>query len=620
MIPSTVQFITGMKLRELQRQRQQFRESYRQLRRQMDAAPDAAHRLPRLYHGLQGVKFAGQPLHPEVVNLEMALRELETGTLAPDVLALWEGRLENELAAGQLRSEFVYLFGALLEEWAREGAANPVLREQSVQEGRRLLDAALAPPEPNRHAAFFASLLEGREPDLADLARRLKENRDEPDAISSILHKDLTRIATDIYRSPRVRREGREFLANRELLKELQDALDIFLADLPTWDWPAEGLSVRPLWTRNKWRLYLDLDLPTACLLEAVGASWVFIWNELFGYSNNRVEKQRTRLRELRAQNAAPAVIEHQRRQLELTRQTAVLDPADDPGVWEADSPGPAHNVDDYAEDSVRARRDEQQNALRAFRMSGGYGDRYGTQAWAVQFLHAEIQLARAPFPDRPLHVVKIDLKDFYASIPHDVLLTVLETVGVPERDRQFFRRFLSPPLLAAPGAKPVRMSRGVPMGLTLSGALAELLLRFLDLHVRRRARVRVVRLVDDVCLLTPRAEDALAGWRAVEEFCAACGLQINQAKSGAVCLGGPPPAGLPRDRPRWGMLELHDRGDWHVHAETFQAHLAQTRQRVEAAASIFARVQQYNANARFLLNALALSADLGEAHRQSTW
>src|SRR5690349_1381587 len=112
MIPSTVQFITGMKLRELQRQRQQFRESYRQLRRHVDAAPDAAQRLPRVCHGLQRLKLAGEALHPAVVDRGMALRELEARTLAPDVLALWEGRRENELAAGQLRSEFGYLFGA----------------------------------------------------------------------------------------------------------------------------------------------------------------------------------------------------------------------------------------------------------------------------------------------------------------------------------------------------------------------------------------------------------------------------------------------------------------------------------------------------------------------------
>lgn len=173
MIPSTVQFITGMKLRELERQREQFRDSYRRLRQAVEAAPDSTQRLRRLYHGLQELKFAGQPLHPEVVNLEIALRELEAGTLAPDVASLWQGRLENELSAGQLRSEFVYLFGALLEEWARAGSGNELLRDQSVREGHRLLGSALAAPESNRHVVFFDSLLEGLGSVLSNLTRRL---------------------------------------------------------------------------------------------------------------------------------------------------------------------------------------------------------------------------------------------------------------------------------------------------------------------------------------------------------------------------------------------------------------------------------------------------------------
>jgi hypothetical protein len=613
MIPSTVQFITGMKLRELQRQRARFRDSYRRLRQSVDAAADATERLRRLYHGLQELKFAGQPLHPEVVNLEIALRELEAGTLAPDVTALWQGRLEEELAAGQLRSEFIYLFGALLEEWSREGESNAVLRQQSEREGQRLLQEALALEEPNRHAAFVDSLLEGLGPVLAELANRVKEKRN----LFSIPNKDLGRIAGDIYQPPRVRKEAKEFLANDELRRELNDALNIFLSELDSWDWPSEGLAVRSLWTRNKWRLYLDLDLPTVFLLEAVGVSWVYIWDELL--SRHSVTMHRIQLRKLLQHGATAAAIENQRRQLEQARQTAFLALSDDPRVWVVGEAHPGPDIEQFAHNSVRDKRWEQLDSLRNFPV-GGYDGETDNQTMTVQFLHAEIQLARAAFPDQPLHVVKIDLQDFYASIPHDVLLTVLEKVGVPERDRQFFQRFLSPPLLASESAQPVRMRRGVPMGFTLSGELAELVLRFLDRHIQRRARVQIVRLVDDVCLLTPKAEEAVAGWQAVEEFCAACGLQVNRAKSGALCLGGTPPAGLPRQRPRWGMLELDEQGNWHVHAETFQAHLAQTRERVEAAASIFAKVQQYNANARFLLNALALAVDLGEAHRQSTW
>ncbi len=618
MITSTVQFITGMKLRELQRQREQFRASYRRLTGEVEAAATPAERLRRLYEGLQRLTFASQPLHPEVVNLEIALGEVAAGTLAPDVLALWQGRLEKELAAGQRRSEFVYLFGALLEEWARAGSGNAVLREQSLEEGRRLLDNALAPEAPNRHAAFFDSLLGELGPALEGLAKRIRERR-QAEGVESDPGTALRRIAEDIYQPPRVRKEANDFLASPQLLKELSDALTIFVAELGSWDWPAEGLAVRTLWTRNKWRLYLDLDLPTACLLEGVGVSWAYIWEAAFDDSKS-VANRLARLRKLRELQAPAVVIENERRMLERARREALVALPDDRDVGQAGGEPPAAGEDESDPGSVRARRREQLLELRGFRVGGGYGDGYGGENLALQFLHADVRLTRAAFPDRPLYVVKTDLKDFYPSIPHDVLLTVLEKVGVPAGDREFFRRFLSPPLLAGADSRPARMRRGVPMGFTLSGALAELLLRFLDVHVRRRARVRVVRLVDDVCLLTPDAGEALAGWQAVEEFCAACGLEVNRAKSGTVCLGGTLPAGLPRERPRWGMLELDDKGEWHVHDATFRDHLAQTRERVNAAPSVFAKVQQYNANARYLLNALALSIDLGEAHRRSTW
>jgi hypothetical protein len=397
MIPSTVQFITGMKLRELRRQREQFRASYRQLRQEVEAAADPAERLRRLYRGLQALKFAGQPLHPEVVNLEMALGELEAGTLAADVRSLWQGRLENELSAGQLRSEFVYLFGALLEEWAREGSRNPVLREQSTQEGQRLLADALAPEGPPRHAAFFDSLLEGLGPVLTDLARQVQEKRAEEGVIGSLPNMDLQRIAGDIYQPPRVRKEAQDFLASPALLKELSDALTIFLAELDAWDWPAEGLAVRPLWTRNKWRLFLDVDLPTACLVEAVGASWVFLWEELFG-TQSSVEGHTARLRKLQSLLAPPVIIENELRQLERARQMAFLTEPDDEGVWDVGEAPSGQDLEAFAGDSVREKRRHQQGRMRTFRVAGDYEGEYGSQTLTLQLLHAEIQLARTVY------------------------------------------------------------------------------------------------------------------------------------------------------------------------------------------------------------------------------
>src|SRR3954464_3785801 len=116
---STTRFITQMKLRELRRQRARLRESYEGLSGAVAGTRDPGARLHTLYEGLRGLAFAGQPLHPDVVNLEILLHEADSGAASPQILTLWLGRREEELAAGRTRSEFLYLFGALLEEWAR---------------------------------------------------------------------------------------------------------------------------------------------------------------------------------------------------------------------------------------------------------------------------------------------------------------------------------------------------------------------------------------------------------------------------------------------------------------------------------------------------------------------
>ncbi len=211
------------------------------------------------------------------------------------------------------------------------------------------------------------------------------------------------------------------------------------------------------------------------------------------------------------------------------------------------------------------------QRVLRSLHVGSDYDGGYGGINRAVLLVNAEVRLARAAFPERPLYVVKADLLDYYSSIPHDVVMTMLRRLGLAVPDLAFFARFLAPPLQGEDGS-PSRMRRGLPMGHALSGLLAELLMRLLDLYVQSRQPVRIVRLVDDICLLTPDAAAARAAWGYVEEFCLGCGLQVNRSKSGAVCIGGGTlPDGLPSGRPRWGMLELDDRGRWSVHKETFE-------------------------------------------------
>jgi hypothetical protein len=617
MSDATMQFVTAMKLRELHRQRDRLRDAYQTLADDTQADAGAT-RLRKLYEGLREIRFAGRPLHPDLANLEVLLFLAEAGTLSTELLALWEQRLEAELAAGRLRAEFVYLFGALLDEWTRERAADAALLEESRRQRAQLLEAVLASPGSNRHEEALGPLFESMGEALEGLGRRLREARAKgllTPVLDSELALVLHRVSGDIYRPASVRSAARRFWSSEPLRKELADALTLLLAELPSWDWPQEGLTARALWTRNRWRLYLDEDLPTACLLEVLAERWVGILNRLLG-GDAGASARRARLEKLIEIDAPKTIIEHERRQLREAEEMLALEYHEEPGIWEEEDAGDDADEEGYR--SIYRRRESFQQSLRRLHMGGDYDGEYGGDTnRAVMLVNAEVRLARAAYPEPPLYVVKVDLEDYYASIPHDVLLTLLARLGVASEDVEFFRRFLSPPIRQ--GGEVARMRRGVPMGHALSGMLAELLMRLLERRVCQEARVRIVRLVDDICILSPSKEAARMALQAIDQFCAECGLQVNREKSGAVCIGGPHPEELPPALPRWGMLELNEAGEWGVHPEAFQAHLEQARTRVSGAARLLSKVQVYTANSRYLSASLSLGAPLGEAHREAT-
>lgn len=618
--PSTTQFITQMKLRELRRQREKLREAYRVLGETIARAETPAARLRQLYEGLREIKFAGQSLHPEVVNLEILLREAEAGAAPEAVVALWQERLDAERAAGRLRSEFVYLFGALLEEWARESEPNTTLREESEQAKTEMLTTALSVPKTNHHRQLLNTLFDDMEPGLAFQGEALRNQLRKQKGV--LLEFDaaplLDTLSKDRYRTSRLRREARQFYVSEEIRKELVDALTILMSEQAGWEWPTEGVSAQSLWARIRWRLYIDTDLPTTVLLEISG--------------RRLIQAIQTVRQMVKLGKRYPKLYASSEHQAEITR-AGYLEGEETFNWWEVFSAHGASDYErrDYDDDyiqvdrkvepsygSIDYQREEIYDELNV--QDGESYDGDTTQSVAnpvIRFVNAEVRLARAVFPDRPLYVIKADLRDFYARIPHDAILTILERLGVAETDRQFFARFLTPPLHSnGEDTAPIRMTRGVPMNFTLSALFADLLLRLMERYIRKGARVRIIRQIDDICLLTPYSDDAIAGWQRIHEFCDACGLEVNDTKSGAVCLGGALPEGLPTDLPRWGMLELDASGEWRVHRPTLDAYRERSRKRVLDTLSLLSRVQLYNADTHYLINTLCLGANLGDTHR----
>jgi hypothetical protein len=251
-----------------------------------------------------------------------------------------------------------------LEEWALQNEDNTPadstsMRDKFVQQashvaevGNSILDSLLV------HSDHPNNLTEGQKAIKSQL--RIPVDAYELKLI-------LQQLSNDSYRTAALRHQAQRFLLNKTLLREMTDTLTIMLNALEDWAWievPAQAF-----WTRQKWRLFIHDELPTACLLEIIGNRW----QNLFKWKGLKKTDQYSQLKNRGQQRG-----------------------------------------------SILDQRASIHQKLRDLSQLNSYSsEEYQTitqMETALMLIHAEIQLARAAFPEQPLYVIKIDLKDFYPS------------------------------------------------------------------------------------------------------------------------------------------------------------------------------------------------------------
>jgi hypothetical protein len=589
MATAASQVLTRIKLRELQRQRDRLNDHYAAVEARAAHAGSELDRLHVLYDGLREARFAQSPLHPDVANLDALFLEARLGTAPPALVESWVRRLRHELAQGRLRAEFAYVFGRLLDEWANpdagpapDGGEPPPGEEPWAglwEESPAATDLALLDRLFERNRAVFDAVRESVRLFGEGSAFRPVED-DEVRAL-------LGALGRDIYRQASLRRQAVATLASNTQVHEYAGVLTILLSNLPEWDWPAEGVELRPLWTRNKWRPYLDEDLLTILFLQLIGLRW--------GMHLKGVVRGQSR--DVRS---GPFKVEEGIPEHALQVETRRLDRAGSlflPHV-------PA--------------------TLREWVKSGGYGESgYGGGGGREEpdalerllaMLAGEVKFHGDAHPGQPLFVVQTDLRNFYSTIPHPVLAALFDRLGFPPAWKAFFDRYLKVRMKGAGRPRPVR--RGLLLDHTLGAVFAELLLWLLDIHVYQATRVRLFRVVDDLYFTASTHELALAAWRAVGEFCAACGLETNAAKSGSVCLfGRADTRGLPDGPPRWGLLRLQPDTTWAVDEPALDRLQERIREEIGAVPAVLALVARTNDYLSYLLRNLGVRVALDAGH-----
>lgn len=595
-----MQFILDLKLRELQKQREQLLAAYAELRTP-PAPPESTYdKLQRLYERLKDLKFANEALHPEV----LALAVLKHGLASqPELIEFWAARLEEEIRFGQNRAEGVYAFGMLLEQWGKAGAAEPSATQLSMHAD--LVNLLMEQGPVGDHHALLDQLAAAVRLDPEDektIIRGLVTDKEIKTTVGV--------IRKDPFRTAAIRAEAQQFMNNPRWMQELSDALTIMLDNLDEWTWNAEGVPAFTMWARSKWRLFISEDFGTACLLELLGRRLeTVLLNYAPRYRNQNVPFARQAA--LRALNASQSYLQ-QAEELDLERLLNVHQV----NLWfdmaELDQMRYGWSIMNQRTLRINSLR----NSSTQDTYSAGNAGRIPSMEEYRVYIQSELEIARAAYPHDPFYLLKIDLQDFYPTLPHEVILAWLEKVGLREEDRKFIERFLKMPLR---DSGQVRMTqRGVPNMRLLSDVLAESLLRAMDHYVRSVAHVVVYRNMDDICILADAEEKAILAWRAVNAFCNACGLTINPEKCGALAFNATLPAELPQHLPAWQMVELHPDREWRVALDKFEAYLERAREDVQRAPTVLSQVTIYNTYITYLMQAAGIAGYLGDTHRDS--
>ncbi|SAG71737.1 reverse transcriptase domain-containing protein [Enterobacter ludwigii] len=106
----------------------------------------------------------------------------------------------------------------------------------------------------------------------------------------------------------------------------------------------------------------------------------------------------------------------------------------------------------------------------------------------------------------------KIDLKNFYPSIPHELIIASIKQKIRKSEFRQLINKAISTPTVneSRGGKGSSACLRGVPQGLSISNILAEIALQKIDAEIECIKDIWYKRYVDDILVLSPigRASD----------------------------------------------------------------------------------------------------------------
>ncbi|KAF1840745.1 uncharacterized protein K460DRAFT_321174 [Cucurbitaria berberidis CBS 394.84] len=202
--------------------------------------------------------------------------------------------------------------------------------------------------------------------------------------------------------------------------------------------------------------------------------------------------------------------------------------------------------------------------------------------------------------------------------LPHESVLSILEFLGVSEKWRKFFQKFLQAPLKFTDDQSSEQRvrRRGTPGSYTLSDVLGETVLFCLDFGVNQATDGALMhRLYDDVWFFNKNYKKCVSAWACIRKFTKATGVQLDEKKTGSVRISQDVKLSidehLPEGEIRWGFLVLKaSNGRFEVDQKMVDGHVEELRKQLQGKSkSVIDYIQAWNSYA-----ATFFSSNFGKA------
>jgi len=668
-LPQTLRSITATKIGELSKQRALFDQRKTEIANAAAAAPDLRAKAQVLLEGVTKLKghpndaFDGEQLDAAERDLSNLLiddgseraahinirRFLLQGQYDPSVsdwaLQDWISELEQEIEHLVLKHQHASFYSGLVTEWLGNLDETTSEESETGNSGRSEMHEQRATWEgyvfnkTNVDAGRIHSYLDDlftKTPLTQQALKKLCESvsrfgRDLSGRKKWFTMDVLKTVTQALLKSDLLTKDKtiilKEFMRNPAVTQEVVDVLNMRLAALDSWDWPA-GEAI-PLEMRRqlngKYRVYMDEDLLDSIMFQFLGLEWSVKFREVFNTFRDsqawytlrghisESEKNGCRYYSIDQGSrvySTNSVNDHRQKiyknQYFMTQLPTSMD----------------SSVPDYdGEESVDSALGGPQNEKQKNPLETKHSLLHllVTESIIQSTLHGQFTAIRS------------DFKYFGPSLPHETILAVLSYFGVPDNWIRFFKVFLEMPMKFVqdgPNATTRVRQRGVPMSHALSDCFGEVVLFCMDYTVNKHTNgAFLYRLHDDFWFWGNEAT-CVKAWKAMSDFANMVGLEFNEEKTGTVQItngNSQAPPGtfskeqestdaatvLPAGDIRWGFLKLDaQQGRFIIDQEQVDNHIAELKHQLSSCKSIFAWVQAWNSYfARFFPNNFAKPA-----------